>query len=43
MKDKFGREWEMVTLKDKKKKKNNCLSYLKMIYLKVWNELRNYS
>ena len=21
MKDKFGREWEMVTLKDKKKKK----------------------
>ena len=22
MKDKFGREWEMVTLKDKKKKKN---------------------
>ena len=28
MKDKFGREWEMVTLKDKKKKqkeKNNIL------------------
>jgi hypothetical protein len=22
MKDKFGREWEMVTLKDKKKKQN---------------------
>ena len=29
MKDKFGREWEMVTLKDKKKKKKkNLIVYI---------------
>ena len=27
MKDKFGREWELVTLEDKKKKEKNHILY----------------
>ena len=30
MKDKFGREWELVTLKDKKKKEKNNILFPKV-------------